>query len=283
MTNIIPLRNTGGFTRMDNDLYEALIGADLSGRELRVALAIHRQTSGYNVEHARIAASVIADMSGIRREHVSRMISELLRQRVLYRVGGSKGALGISPSNEWKIDSKEQVKSKEPEKAQCAVIGTSLVPFPAHYKERNTNTTSDEVVSAPELAKQESVPVKPKRERKPSFGKPQMLADNPHQIPDQLLTDWLALRKTKRAAISQTVWDALNTELTKCVDLGITAEDALTEALSAGWQGFKVAWIVNRLAEQNSAPATPASRHHGFAERDYTAGLTQREDGTYAL
>ncbi|HEJ4806058.1 TPA: replication protein, partial [Pseudomonas aeruginosa] len=60
MSNIVSLRNTGGFTRMDNELYEALIGAELSGRELRVALAIHRLTVGYNVEEARIAASVIA-------------------------------------------------------------------------------------------------------------------------------------------------------------------------------------------------------------------------------
>ena len=27
----------------------------------------------------------------------------------------------------------------------------------------------------------------------------------------------------------------------------------------------------------------PQSRHNGFAERDYTAGLKQREDGSYAL
>lgn len=252
MTNIIPLRNTGGFTRMDNDLYEALIGADLSGRELRVALAIHRQTSGYNVEAARIAASVIAEMSGLRREHVSRMISELLRQRVLYRVGGSKGAIGISPAREWKIDQKDQAKSKEPEKAQCAVFGTSLVPFPAHYKDINTNTTSDEVVSDPPAKK-------PKADRKPAFAKRQMLADNPHQIPDQLLTDWLALRKTKRAPVSQTVWDSLNAELAKCAELGIGAETAMTEALSAGWQGFKAPWIAKRLNDsaQQSSSAGP--------------------------
>jgi phage replication O-like protein O len=274
MTNIIQLHKSQGFTRMDNDLYEALIGADLSGRELRVALAVHRQTSGYNVDSARIAASVIADMTGIRREHVSRMVSELLRQRVLYRVGGSKGALGISPSSEWKIDPKDNPKSKVPEKAQCAVFGTSLVPFSAHYKERNTNTTSDEVVGTP-------AQVKPKRERKPAFGMSQMLADNPHQIPDQLLIDWLSLRKTKRAPVTQTVWSSLNAELKKCADLGITAVDAMTEALSAGWHGFKADWIANRVSTRSPAPAT--SRHHGFADRDYTVGLTMREDGTYAL
>lgn len=261
---------------MDNDLYEALIGADLSGRELRVALAVHRQTYGYNVEHARIAACVIAEMTGIRREHVSRMVSELLRQRVLYRLGGSKGALGISPSSEWKIDSKDHPKSKEPEKAQSAVFGTSLVPFPAHYKDRNTNTTSDEVVSAP-------AQVKTKRERKPAFGMSQMLADNPHAISEQLLTDWLALRKTKRAPVSHSVWDALNAELMKCVAHGITADTAMTEALSAGWQGFKANWIINRHSDVAQQAGSPSSRHHGFQNRDYTAGLAQREDGTYAL
>lgn len=262
---------------MDNDLYEALIGADLSGRELRVALAIHRQTSGYNVAHSRIAASVIADMSGIRREHVSRMISELLRQRVLYRLGGSKGPIGISPSTEWKIDSKEQPKSQEPKKAQCAVYGTSLVPFPAHYKDRNTNTTSDEVVGETDQPKQ-------KRERKPAFGMVQLLADNPHQVPEQLLVDWLSQRKAKRAVVTATVWSTMNTELSKCVTAGISAADAITEALTAGWQGFKASWVINRLNESKSA-AKPAqqSRHTGFADRDYTAGLIQREDGTYAF
>lgn len=264
MTNIIQMHKSQGFTRMDNNLYEALIGADLSGRELRVALAVHRQTSGYNVEHARVAASVIADMSGIRREHVSRMISELLRQRVLYRVGGSKGALGISPSAEWKIDSNDTPKSKEPEKAQSAVVGTSLVPFSAHYKERNTNTTSDEVVGTP-------AQVKPKRDRKPSFGMNQMLADNPHQIPDQLLADWLALRKTKRATVTQTVWDSLNAELTKCADLGITATDAMIEALTAGWQGFKAGWIANRLGQ--AAPMHASSTAPDFDDKTWSHDL----------
>ncbi len=39
--------------------------------------------------------------------------------------------------------------------------------------------------------------------------------------------------------------------------------------------------------EVESMPANvhrlPTSRHHGFSDRDYTAGLIQREDGSYAL
>jgi phage replication O-like protein O len=148
MTNVISLNKSQGFTRMDNELYEALIGADLSGRELRVALAIHRLTAGYNVDEARIAASVIADISGIRREHVSRMICELLRQGVIYRVGGSKGPIGFAPVSEWKIDPKECAENGTKDLAQSAGNGTKVVPFSAHNKDNKDNTVPSELVDA---------------------------------------------------------------------------------------------------------------------------------------
>jgi phage replication O-like protein O len=146
MSNVIQMKSPGGFTRMDNDLYEALIGADLSGRELRVALAIHRQTAGYNLENARIAASYIAQMSGIHREDVSRAICELIRQRVIYRTGGSRSPIGFAPVNEWAIDKKNTHQNKPKEVPQCGVSTTSTVAFLPHNKERNTNTTPDGVV-----------------------------------------------------------------------------------------------------------------------------------------
>src|SRR5690606_28571841 len=99
--------------------YEALIRADLSGRELRVALAIHRFTAGYNCDTARIPAATIANLSGIARENVSRIIGELIRQRVIFRAGGSKAPIGISPSSEWKIDLKNEDKKAQPKATQC--------------------------------------------------------------------------------------------------------------------------------------------------------------------
>ena len=35
----------------------------------------------------------------------------------------------------------------------------------------------------------------PKPDRKAPFGMAQLLADNPHNVPEQLLTDWLTQRK----------------------------------------------------------------------------------------
>jgi phage replication O-like protein O len=151
MSNVISIRNTGGFTRMDNDLYEALIGADLSGRELRVALAIHRLTVGYNQEAVKVAALYIAKMmygtdelADKERANVSRAINDLIRQRVLYRDGGSRDPISFLPANEWKLEPKRTVLKS----TQCVKKAPATVLEITHIKERNTNLTANAVVAA---------------------------------------------------------------------------------------------------------------------------------------
>lgn len=54
----------------------------------------------------------------------------------------------------------------------------------------------------------------------------------------------------------------------------------------AKWVSMLVRWVQGDKAKGSNVRAFPkpqTSRHHGFAERDYTAGLTMREDGTYAF
>lgn len=272
MTNVVQIRNSGGFTRMDNELYEALIGADLSGRELRVALAIHRQTVGYNVPESRIAASYIAEMANIHREDVSRIVSELLRQRILYRTGGSRSPMGIAPVREWKIDGKNTRKSTEAKAPQCGVFTTSIVALSPHNKDSKDNTNTDVLVNArnrrqPDASaetiptshndlKSEESPPKPKRKPVPktkaAFGLDNLLLDNPHGASEQVLSDWLQSRKAHRAPVTATVWKQFNAEFAKCAVYGITADHALTEAMSAGWRGFKCEWLMNRQSRFGS-------------------------------
>jgi phage replication O-like protein O len=136
---------------MDNDLYEALIGADLSGRELRVALAIHRLTAGYNTEAVKVAALYIAkmmygaeDKAEKERANVSRAINDLIRQRVLFRDGGSRDPISFLPPKEWKIDPKTTVS-----KTTQSVKNTHATVLEiTHIKERNTNLTANAVVAA---------------------------------------------------------------------------------------------------------------------------------------
>ena len=283
MDNVIHISNTQrGFTRMDNDLYEALIGADLSGRELRVALAIHRLTAGYNQKAARIAASYIAQMAGLERANVSRIINDLIRQGVIARSGGSRDPIGIAPVSVWNLDKKSTVSKT----TQCVENLPATVSFLTHNKDIKDINTTDVVLSAPVESNEVEPAQKPKKPKKSAkaetFTLPNLLLDNPHGASEQVLADWLTCRKNLRAAVTPTVWKRVNAELAKCVAAGVTADDALAEAQEAGWRGFKYNWLVNRNRSNNPAAAAP-SRHSGFDQRDPTAGLTQREDGSYAI
>lgn len=151
MSNVISLKSAGGFTRMENDLYEALIAADLSGRELRVALAIHRLTAGYNQESVKVAALYIAKMmyqdeakATSERANVSRTINSLIRQRVLFRDGGSRDPITFLPVSEWKIDQKSTVSKS----THCVEKTLTTVSKITHIKDRNTNTNANALVVA---------------------------------------------------------------------------------------------------------------------------------------
>lgn len=152
MTNVIQIGNTQrGFTRMDNELYEALIGADLSGRELRVAMAIHRLTAGFNKESVKVAALYVSKMmyadegkAEAERANVSRAINSLIRQRVLFRDGGSRDPIAFLPVSEWKIDPKATVSKS----THCVENTPATVSKITHIKERNTESTANAVVDA---------------------------------------------------------------------------------------------------------------------------------------
>ena len=285
--NIIQLNSSRGFTRMDNSLMEALATVDLPARELRVLMAIARQTIGYQLETKRLTADDIGKQTNMRRDVTSKAISHLLERRIIFRVGGSRGDIGISPIREWSFYEEKPDRLTETKTSHSAQI-VSLRPDASETKTATCllYTKKEPLLTLPseEINPPQSQLASPKPERKKPFGKIQMLANNPNAIPEQLLVDWLSLRKTKRAATTATVWDSLNAELVKCqADHGIDVKTAMTEALSAGWQGFKAEWIAKRLAEQPSAKTAPQSRHTGFADRNYTDGLIQREDGSYAF
>ena len=283
--NIIQLNSSRGFTRMDNSLMEALATVDLPARELRVLMAIARQTIGYQLETKRLTADEIGKFTNMRRDVTSKAISHLLERRIIYRIGGSRGDIGISPIREWSFYEEKAQRLTETKTSHS----DNIVSLRPDMSETKTATcllyTKKEpllTLSSKEINPPQAKPAPASPDRKTPFGMTQLLADNPHGVPEQLLADWLTQRKAKRAAVTATVWSTVNTELAKCAEAGITAADAITEALNSGWQGFKASWVIKRLAESAPVPVAQ-SRHTGFDERDYTAGLIQREDGSYAI
>ncbi|WP_459175758.1 replication protein [Ewingella americana] len=111
--NVIPIRpplevveqrvadTDDGFTRLANELYEELIGANLTRNQAKVAHAVCRKTYGFNKKMDRIADSQIALLTRLPRQKVNKAKNELLIMKVLLREGqliGPNKAL-----SEWQI------------------------------------------------------------------------------------------------------------------------------------------------------------------------------------
>lgn len=160
MTNIIQLRNTGGFTRMENNLMEALATVDLPARELRVVMAIARQTIGYQVEAKRLSADDLGKYTNMRRDVTSKAISHLLERRIIFRVGGSRGDIGISPVSEWLFyeDKNDRLsETKTSHSAQIVSLGnhaseTKTATCLLYTKKEPLVTVPTEQITAPQVA-----------------------------------------------------------------------------------------------------------------------------------
>ena len=91
----------------------------------------------------------------------------------------------------------------------------------------------------------------------------------------QVLADWIAMRKAKRAAISQTVVDGYGRELAKADAAGYSVDDCLTESVTRGWVGFKFEWLEN--ARRNHGHGTDQPRGFGAGAVDNSAAGRVRE------
>ena len=90
-----------GYTRLANELYEELIGANLTKNQAKVAHAVCRKTYGFNKKMDRIADSQLSELTRLPRQKVNTAKNELIAMNVLV----SEGML-IGPNknlSEWVI------------------------------------------------------------------------------------------------------------------------------------------------------------------------------------
>ncbi len=268
---------------MDNQLMDGLLAIDLPAREMKIVLYVAKATINFGAGAQRIPATDIATAINAHPDSVSKAISSLLRRRVLFREGGARGDIGVNAPKDWvyvtdpkqpKTAESAQVvrigeEPKQTKTAESLLYSKNLTPYVFLSSKENTCPPSDEQ------------PTPAKADRKAPFGKVAMLADNPHGLDESLIADYLTVRKAAKAPVTARIWSGLNAKLEQCKAFGIQPAQALEVAVENGWRGFEVDWVTKRLAAQ--LPANPNSRHHGFSDRDYTGGLTEREDGTYAI
>lgn len=96
-----------GFTRIANELFEAILGYGFTQRQLVVVLAILRKTYGYGKKEDDMSASQVGEVCNMSRNHVTEVIGQLAKMNVLTKRQGHFGMiLGVNKSyKEWGADS----------------------------------------------------------------------------------------------------------------------------------------------------------------------------------
>lgn len=125
----------------------------------------------------------------------------------------------------------------------------------------DTDTEQDQkhVATAP-------APVKPK----PCKFDP--LTAKPANVSPEAWADWCQHRREIHKPLTAKSCE----QQAKALEGHVSPEQVIANSIAGGWSGLfpdKVTSNVHQLP----------SRHAGFSDRDYTAGLIQREDGTYAF
>ncbi|MCY1289834.1 hypothetical protein D9M70_389440 [compost metagenome] len=96
----------------------------------------------------------------------------------------------------------------------------------------------------------------------------------PPNVSPEVWAKWVLCRKEQGKPLKQTTCEAQAEQLANHPN----PDEVIRRSIAGGWQGL----FPDRVTAGN-VHHLPNSRHHGFEDRDYFAGLTQREDGTYAL
>lgn len=266
-----------GYTRLANELYEELIGANLTKNQAKVAHAVCRKTYGFNKKMDRIADVQISQLTRLPRQKVNAAKNELLVMRVLI----TEGAL-IGPNknlDEWDVppvktgpvrhhdsdtnchhgsdshhygDSVPTVVTKSVTKTV-----TDVSPKQGHTKDTITKDNKD-IINNPT-----------KSPRAVSFDASAV------QLPDwlsaEIWSSWVAYRRDLKKPIKsqQTVTQAINL-LDRCRLNGYSPEEIINQSIANGWQG---------LFEPKGArpPRRQESRvTERFADKDY--GKTEIPD-----
>jgi hypothetical protein len=67
-------------------------------------------------------------------------------------------------------------------------------------------------------------------------------------LTEETAMDWLAHRKSKKAALTATAWAGIKKEAGKA---GWSLQAAVEKAMARGWQGFEAAWVAGESAPGN--------------------------------
>ena len=84
----------------------------------------------------------------------------------------------------------------------------------------------------------------------------------PDGVTDSVWQDWISLRKTKKAAVTQTAIDGIAREAKKA---GVSLQVALETCCARGWTGFKADWLAEKMTATQKAQSNMHALTRGLS------------------
>lgn len=246
-----------GFTRIANELLEAVMHAGLSQHQLLVFMAVMRKTYGFNKKSDWVSNEQISVLTGILPHKCSAAKSTLVKRGILTQTGR---VIGINKAvSEWSslpvkgTEKKHYLKKvtlPESGKKSLPESGNAHYPNQVNTKDKHTKDNKDNINNPP------------KSPRAVSFDASAV------QLPDwlsaEIWSSWVAYRRDLKKPIKsqQTVTQAINL-LDRCRLNGYSPDEIINQSIANGWQGL----FEPKGAKQPSR--APSRVSENFAGKDY--------------
>ncbi|EMF2455993.1 replication protein [Klebsiella pneumoniae] len=221
-----------GFTRIANELLEAVMHAGLSQHQLLVFMAVMRKTYGFNKKADWVSNEQISVLTGILPHKCSAAKSALVKRGILTQTGR---VIGINKAvSEWsslpvkgteKKPYLKKVTLPESGKKSLPESGNAYYPNQVNTKDKHTKDNKDNINNPP------------KSPQAVSFDASAV------QLPDwlsaEIWSSWVAYRRDLKKPIKsqQTVTQAINL-LDRCRLNGYSPDEIINQSIANGWQGL---------------------------------------------
>ena len=150
--------------------------------------------------------------------------------------------------NRKKIASKRVLHNSEPVDQTNQLTKQTSCSGHTQPVDQNTQPVDEKTPPVDQTNTNRIIPINPQKQPiKPR----EALVSKPSDVSDQVWNDFLKLRKTKKAPLTQTALDGIIREANLA---GWTLEAALSECQLRGWQAFKADWVnkpTNQTTRQN--------------------------------
>ncbi|HBP8940689.1 TPA: replication protein [Escherichia coli] len=221
-----------GFTRIANELLEAVMHAGLSQHQLLVFMAVMRKTYGFNKKSDWVSNEQLSELTGILPHKCSAAKSVLVKRGILTQTGR---VIGINKTvSEWsslpvkgteKRPYLKKVTLPESGKKSLPESGNAYYPNQVNTKDKHTKDNKDNINNPP------------KSPRAVSFDA--LAVQLPDWLSAEIWSSWVAYRRDLKKPIKsqQTVTQAINL-LDRCRLNGYSPDEIINQSIANGWQGL---------------------------------------------